>query len=755
MPTPVLLDNARRVAELLGNFWSRDYAGYQQVVDTIDGTLEIYRQVYQEIQECAAVMSRHTLPIFKLRRWLPIRIQESALVRPPRFYGDGYLYGAGLLYGETDPSGAWRTGLDGVDRIPAMTNRISSASIHLFDGLDFTITDGYLRFRDNPFDNELWAPQTLFDDGEPVDREIILWAHQVEMTATYIYDHLGSVLGVNNTSSSLALRDGLNAIMDAIVNGCSAQNPIQFLSAITGIPFAKADGEVVEVVMPFDDDLYIITDQQVYTFPVETTALVAVGDSLRKYQALTTAAQIHTLNRGVVPDIRALAIGKNLTTYAENADLVFINEAVPIETTTDDDDRLKVTFELGGDTEDVEAFWAAVHAYGLADGRTFAQYLDQRSVQDDEPLPEHLPSTINPLEFLIANILRYNAIVIEIRVGETPSSPIGLHWLLLLRRILPPHVGPLFVFILPAIRDIGEMDDEGNTLEAGYDEEILAGYTAAPVEEEGNEEGGDPGEVIEEPVLAICENPSQVSLLTDLKAWWELDELSGDAIDSTGNHTLTETGTCPPELGPCGSVVSRGYSDSLANFFSAPDDDDFSMMNTLAVSNSFTVAGWFLLNDADVQSMLISKNDGFYQEWQIYTSPWAPGWSHLTFEVNRARFTYNYLPQDPPSCCPQYNGELLVDAADTWYHVTCWWDADLRQIGMSINNGTPQIYQYEVWEADPYRDEEPLSLFLGSNADFATPMYGRMSKWGIWHKVLSNAERTALYAGAKYPFNGT
>ncbi len=109
-------------------------------------------------------------------------------------------------------------------------------------------------------------------------------------------------------------------------------------------------------------------------------------------------------------------------------------------------------FPLYGNPDRVAEFWDEVHARGVAQGKTLAQLLDQRplELQTGQPLAGALPATINPLEFLLANFFRGNAIAVALRPQSFGADALALSVLRLLRRMLSPYETVLLVAILTA-----------------------------------------------------------------------------------------------------------------------------------------------------------------------------------------------------------------------------------------------------------------------------------------------------------------
>lgn len=79
---------------------------------------------------------------------------------------------------------------------------------------------------------------------------------------------------------------------------------------------------------------------------------------------------------------------------------------------------------------------------------TLAHFLDKRRQPEGEPTAAHLPTKINPLRFLIENVLRNNVFVIRIDVSALGQNRLGLYNIRHLRQITPPQTAMLVVFEL-------------------------------------------------------------------------------------------------------------------------------------------------------------------------------------------------------------------------------------------------------------------------------------------------------------------
>jgi hypothetical protein len=177
---------------------------------------------------------------------------------------------------------------------------------------------------------------------------------------------------------------------------------------------------------------------------------------------VTTACQ------NVRRELTALALDGGYLSACFYGDLVFDNTTVPLEVITDHPTKYTyVRFKLGGFPADVDQFFEEIHLRGIAAARapkdqcdenrrrqgTLAHLLDSRVQPATEPTAAHLPATINPLQFLVENVLRNNVFVVRILVPALGQNSVGLYNIRHLRQLLPPQTGMIVVFELSAGAD--------------------------------------------------------------------------------------------------------------------------------------------------------------------------------------------------------------------------------------------------------------------------------------------------------------
>lgn len=491
-------DVPNNLLAVLGSFWNEIYQGREQVGSMTRARAVLEQQAMFQTLENIAALSRFTVPIWHRDNWYPLRLLESdrnSETTAPARYDTGQLYDSGLFYNvPLNGPGYAFTAPGDLDRADVVVNRVVGPSLTLFQGTDFTLTDGILTFRIDPFADSRVPIVPVYTDGEITDREAVLWVYRGYFDWQHIYKQFGYAIGLH-MASSLGYRNLLNAVFDCLVLGSPKASIIAAISAITGIPTVGEATETVEDIAADNNHRLIITDKNVYRFSRTATATVAVGDVVTRGQSLVDALEIISVRHGEVPDtLRRLAIGPGMLATCFYSDLIFENREVPLVVDTEDPSGFtKVTWALGGFPADVDRFFDEMHARGVAiasqpadlcatdpyithkgDGcttetthtrtGTLAHLLDRRTNRVGEPTAANLPRTINPLKFLAQNVLRGNVTIVRLRPQDANADRLGLQHLRLLQKIVPPRQALIIILEFTVPTDTISAADVTDTL---------------------------------------------------------------------------------------------------------------------------------------------------------------------------------------------------------------------------------------------------------------------------------------------------
>lgn len=439
------LDSYEALLSLLGSFWSTYYEGRDVIEGLCQARLEAEKQAAQQAQETENAIGVTTISPWHTERWTAWTI-KSGDIGPGRItkFGDEATFGESgegttLFGGSSDGSVGW-TAPTALYDCGLISSGISGNPVWLVRGIDFSVESGRIVFWRNPFSDSRFV-QYETEDGTDVEIQLFLFNSQFDYGQTY--EQFGSAVGRYGDSSQEYV-DSLAAELTGIAGNPSSSSFQKLAAALVDVDLVKEAGEVVEDIQSNAEEHLVITDKNIYKLSAEANLLVSVGDVLEDSQPLTDALRIDFLNNGTIPaGLEAIEVPASFFGGTTTGPLTFsdTDEAVSVSTVSG---KTKITFGLGGDSSDITAFFTKMHANGVATGSTLANCLDTRPQPAvGEPAAGNLPSTINPLEFLLQNVLRGNAVLIRgIPTAYGPNS-VGLEKSWPLRRLLSPFVALL------------------------------------------------------------------------------------------------------------------------------------------------------------------------------------------------------------------------------------------------------------------------------------------------------------------------
>jgi hypothetical protein len=433
----------------LGSFWSDVYHGSDDVRKFVLSRLQLEEQADQNLQESIDSLSRLSVPVYHTDLWYQLVIKESE-IDAIRFaipkYDEGFVYdyqadGSSIYYDEPASRELYAVSLPkNLAAIPAIFNRADRPTITWFEGLDYIVKEGYLKFRENPFQQDALAIREIHgDDGTVVDREASLWLFRSQWDRSHIWTHYGNILGLW-LKSSARYKDLVNAVMDSLVEGASFQHIVRALAAIADTPLAASDETVIRVVKD-SQHLLVITDKQVYQCAKTATTSLAAGDKISAGEPVTNTIRTFRPAYEEKPEwLIAFGLDESTTDKRYRGGLLFVDEESTVVVDTIDS-KTRVRFDVRGWEDTAEQFWHDLHERGVAEGKTLANLLDVRpaDMQTGEPQAGALPATINPLQFLLDNVLHNNAVIVSLRPSEFGENCLPYWTANYLRRMIPPH----------------------------------------------------------------------------------------------------------------------------------------------------------------------------------------------------------------------------------------------------------------------------------------------------------------------------
>lgn len=440
------LDKPGELLSLLGSFWSRAFDDAQVASSFVFARAQAEQQLKQNFQELVDALNEKTCPVFHRQLWYELSVSKAAVEARIAVYGRAGNYGEGRQYGVPSVVDYKRLPVPAdLVYVPVITNRIQEPGLVLIDGIDYTLESGELVFRENLFDNPNVRIEPVFSEGEVVDQELRIWLCQSDWDKQQLYQHFGYVLGVNYPSDD-TYKQFIVLLLEALRDGLTQDLLERLIALVSGNPVSLA----AEKVLKIDQDSrhkVVTTASNVYLASLSSTLAVSVGDDLRVGQQITQEVVYYDFSSGVVPaGLHSLYLPNSYLTPDFADGLTFVNQEVPVDVKTVDG-KTYMSFEVGGYPTDATTLFDLMFNRAIANNeKTLAEIYDVRPAgQTTQPTAASLPATINPCQFLVENVLRFNYAAVYLRATAETAR---LTYLTdrILRRLVPPWQ-TLLVFV--------------------------------------------------------------------------------------------------------------------------------------------------------------------------------------------------------------------------------------------------------------------------------------------------------------------
>lgn len=227
-----------------------------------------------------------------------------------------------------------------------------------------------------------------------------------------------------------------------------------------------------------------------------------------------------------------------------------------------------------------------------------------------------------------------------------------------------------------------------------------------------------------------------MSLLTNLVAYWKLEEASGTRDDSHGSNDLADNNTVTQAAGKVGNAGQ--FVRANTEYLSIADNAEVSAGNI-----DWTLSAWVYLDSKPASVMIAVGKDSNVAGNREYVLDW--------FNTND-RFRFVVFNAAGATKIAEANNFGAPTTA-TWYHLIGWNDATADTVNLAVNDGTADSTSTAAFTPNNAAAEFRIGarVFVGA----VNPWDGRLDEVGLWKRVLTAAERTQLYnagAGLAYPF---
>jgi hypothetical protein len=251
-----------------------------------------------------------------------------------------------------------------------------------------------------------------------------------------------------------------------------------------------------------------------------------------------------------------------------------------------------------------------------------------------------------------------------------------------------------------------------------------------------------PGDGIQDPSANLLANFSATSitnnstqtggggLMTDLVAYWKLDEASGNRADSVGGQTLTDH-----SVGSSAGKINTYAADFSSTYL---DHADSSVLS-VPIDSDFTITGWFYAR-ANAYGGIFGKSGvsglGYNTDCEYVIS---------TVDYNGTNIGLYFNASDGTTVPSATVNNITKNA---WHFFVAWYDSAAGYLYLQIDNGTPGSAASTHGSFD-----STSSLYVGKfGAGFNYD--GKLENVGLWKRVLDSTERSNLWnGGSGLPFS--
>lgn len=227
------------------------------------------------------------------------------------------------------------------------------------------------------------------------------------------------------------------------------------------------------------------------------------------------------------------------------------------------------------------------------------------------------------------------------------------------------------------------------------------------------------------------------TLLNNLIAYWRMEELSGTRYDSHGSNHLAIYGTDDPSViesggGVIGNSAIQNDLDEYVSLYIAPSPYD-------AVNSSWSLSFW------------MSTNDNGDDTNQMFPNAWSNCclWRIRTLEGDTHQTVEGTIWYDELNAGTAFNANKSGIYEGGFVHIAVTHDLPTKTVRVYYNGIEEHVFVYDIKlsSVSPGNNYENtlLSMFAGDVGGLNYPGPGKLDEVGIWGRVLTSSEVTALY----------
>jgi len=226
-----------------------------------------------------------------------------------------------------------------------------------------------------------------------------------------------------------------------------------------------------------------------------------------------------------------------------------------------------------------------------------------------------------------------------------------------------------------------------------------------------------------------------MALIDNLVSYWKLDESSGNAADSVGSNTLTNTNSATYSAGKINNGVAVARASS--QYLTITD----ATQSGLDITGSLSFSFWMKpSSQADARAIFAKYNTTGNQmayQFRVGASSGLAFWADLSSNG---------------SAVTQVQGGTVTWNNGTWYHIVFVYTASAGTVDCYSNGSN--ITTLSGFPTSLFNSSANFNLGVGLLAG-GEYFDGMIDEAGIWSRALTSTEVTELYnsgAGLAYPF---
>jgi hypothetical protein len=228
----------------------------------------------------------------------------------------------------------------------------------------------------------------------------------------------------------------------------------------------------------------------------------------------------------------------------------------------------------------------------------------------------------------------------------------------------------------------------------------------------------------------------KISLVDDLISYYRFDESSGNASDSVGGNTLTNNGATAYATGKINNGADIEYNNN--NYFSITH----ASQSGLNITGDLSISCWVKPESFTENAVLVAKGGASVNNGYNLILLTSGKIASDIFEANGSDDSYVRTSD--------------VLSTGTWYYITMTYTASTGKILIYINGSLANLEVDTQNATSIYANTDPFTI--GSGSTGSNSYDGIIDEVGVWNRILTSTEITALYNGGygiQYPFSAT